>query len=301
MAACTSTVSRALQMVGRRTLALIDDLDGRIQVGGLVHVGMADAGAGLDDRHGGVLHHELDEPGAAAGDDDVDLLVEVEHLAHHGAIRRVHEADGALRHAGLSAGRQHGLHQGGVGAQGLAAAAQDGGVAGLEAEGGHVHRDVGARLVDDANHAQGRPALAHLHAVGTRLHLEGLAHGVWQGDEGMKTLDDAVQARRRQGQAIQHGRGHAAGASGLHVLAIGLQEGFPPCDDLLAMAARAAFLVATEMVVSCRAACLAARAMVRRSLIRSPFLQSRRADCPYSLGSRPSTRLFRWISSSPYS
>ncbi len=49
---------------------------------------------------------------------------------------------------------------------GLGAAAQDGGVAGLEAEHGGVAGDVGTRFVDDADDADGHAHLPQLQAVG---------------------------------------------------------------------------------------------------------------------------------------
>jgi len=56
--------------------------------------------------------------------------------------------------------------EGGVGVEAFLAAAEDGGVAGLQAENGAVDGDVGAGLVDDADDADGHADLADVEAVG---------------------------------------------------------------------------------------------------------------------------------------
>ena len=70
-----------------------------------------------------------------------------------------------------------------VAAQRLAAAAQDGRIAGLEAQRGHVDRHVGPGLVDHADHADGDAPLAQAQAVGQHPALELRADRVGQGGD----------------------------------------------------------------------------------------------------------------------
>ncbi len=77
----------------------------------------------------------------------------------------------------------------GVGLERLAAAAQQHRVAGLQAEPGGVGGHVGARLVDEADHAQRDAHARDLEAVGPAPGLHGLAHRIGQ-------RGDLAQARR---------------------------------------------------------------------------------------------------------
>ena len=72
MSACTSSVSAALHVPGRWTLALSDDRHGVVEVGGRVDVDVADARRGVDDRHGRDRHERLLEALSPARDDQVD-------------------------------------------------------------------------------------------------------------------------------------------------------------------------------------------------------------------------------------
>ena len=58
----------------------INKTDEGIQVGGLFHIHVADAGAGGDAGNGGGTDAGVDEAGAASGDQQVDIAVG----RHHG-------------------------------------------------------------------------------------------------------------------------------------------------------------------------------------------------------------------------
>ena len=70
------------------------------------------------------------------------------------------------RQAGLEDGALDDLGEDAVGVLGGAAAAQDDGIARLEAEGGRVDGDVGPGLVDDGDHAERHAHPAHVEPVG---------------------------------------------------------------------------------------------------------------------------------------
>ena len=67
------------------------------------------------------------------------------------------------------------FNQGAVRVDGLTAAAQNSGIAGLQRQPGHVDGHVGARFVDNSQHTQRNALLAHVQAVGQSTLVENLA------------------------------------------------------------------------------------------------------------------------------
>ena len=106
----------------------------------------------------------------------------------------------------------------------LGAAAQDGRVAGLQAQAGGVDGHVRPRLVDDPDHAQRHAHLADLDARGHIAHVADLADRVGQRGDLAQALDHVVDARRGQRQAVQHRRLQAIGAAGGEVLLVGVGQ-----------------------------------------------------------------------------
>src|SRR6185503_17128685 len=114
------------------------------RVGAVVDVDMADAVEVLDHGDPRLAGEALDQLLAAARHHDVDVFAQRDELAYRGAVGGVDELD-------------RGAHAGGDGAvrpQHFRAAAQDGGVARLEAQRGGVGGHVGTRLVDDRDYAE---------------------------------------------------------------------------------------------------------------------------------------------------
>ena len=197
---------------------------GHYGIGGLVDVDEADAGVVLDDRDGGVLRDEADERFAAAGDDAVDELVELEEVVERGAVGGGDELDGVGGQAGLGEGALDERGEGGVGVEDLLAAAEDGGVAALQAEDGAVDGDVGACLVDDADDADGHADLADFEAVGAGPGVEGLADGVGQGGDLEDGLGEVGELGGGEGEALDLGLGELVGLGGGEVLGVGGEE-----------------------------------------------------------------------------
>ncbi|MNH09756.1 hypothetical protein D3C79_692170 [compost metagenome] len=126
---------------------------------------MADAEAADDDGDRAVLLAHLVQAGAATGDDHVHITVEAQQLPHQRPIRVVDVLHGPGRQAGRRQCVLDHPHQLQVGVEGLTAAAQYAGVAGLEAEAGDVDGDVGTRLVDDTDDTDGHPTAGEAQAV----------------------------------------------------------------------------------------------------------------------------------------
>jgi len=105
--------------------------------------------------------------------------------------------------------------------KGLFAAAQDHGVGGFETEHGCVGRDVGARLVNDHDDAEGHAAFFDHESVGARAFPEFLADGVCQRGHLADARDHRVDPRVGEGQPVDHGAGEAGGPGGGDVLRVG--------------------------------------------------------------------------------
>ena len=120
----------------------------------------------------------------------------------------------------LERGAQHG-DGGAVGVGGRAAAAQDDGVAGLQAQAGGVDGDVGPGLVDHADDAHGDAHLADLQAVGERGAAHDLADGVGQGGDVAQGLGDGGDARGVEAQAVLEAVRHPVLAAAGEVALVG--------------------------------------------------------------------------------
>ena len=209
---------------GALALGVDDDLFGHREIGGAVHVEEAHALVVFDDRDGAVAGDEADEALAAARDEAVDVLVELEQRVERGAVGRGDELHGVGGQAGGGERLLHEGGEGGVGVEDFLAAAQDRGVAALQAEDGAVDGDVGARLVDDADHADGHAHAADLQAIGTRGFVEQFADGIGQRGDLADALGELLEAGLIESEAVDLGGGQAVGFGLGEVELVGLHE-----------------------------------------------------------------------------
>ena len=227
--ACTSSDSAALHTEGRWVLELSTIASAISRSASRVDVHVAVADPGLDHRHRRLLDHRADQAGAAARDQHVDQAA--------GPHQRLGRLVALPRHQLHDVGRQPGRDRGGaqhgddrrVGATGARRAAQQHGVAALQADAGGVGGDVGPGLVDDPDHAERHPHLAQLEAVGQRRAAHHLADGVGQAGD----VAQPVGHRRRPGRGragagrpgaravpAASGRGDVVGVGGEDVVAV---------------------------------------------------------------------------------
>ena len=92
---------------------------------------------------------------------------------------------------------------------GLAAAAEDAGVARLDAQGSSVDGDVGPRFVNDGDDAQGHSHLADMQPVGPVPFFKAAADRVGKLDDLAHAGSHIVNPLFCQLQTIQHGFAHA--------------------------------------------------------------------------------------------
>jgi hypothetical protein len=135
-----------------------------------------------------------------------------------------HQLHGLDGQAGACQGLAHQLPQGQVGLDGLRAATQDAGVAALDGQGRRLDGDVGAALVNHAEHAQGDAHLAHADAGGTALDAGHLADGIGHGGQLFAALGHGVDDFPGQAQAVHHGRGQSRRLGGGDVAGVGFRQ-----------------------------------------------------------------------------
>ena len=162
-------------------------------------------------------------PGAAPGDQHVHIPVQVHQLIGCLVAGVLHQGDAVLRQAHGPQSLPHQLRHAAVGPDGLLTAPEDAHVAGLQAQGGGVHGDVGPGLEDDGDDPQGHPPPPDDEAVGPGLHLIHLADGVREGGHLPHPVHNARHPFRRQGQPVQHGGAHPRLLCGGHILGVGGQ------------------------------------------------------------------------------
>lgn len=109
---------------------------------------------------------------------------------------------------------------------GLGAATEDGGVAGLEAEGGGVCSDVGAALVDDADGADGDADLTDFDAAGLLPRVHDMPGGIREGGDVLDGAGNGFDASWIEAEAIEQGGGEFFVLSGGDVLGV-FGEDFP--------------------------------------------------------------------------
>src|SRR5262249_59066901 len=82
---------------GPLTLGVEQDALGHLQVGAPVHVDVAIAHVVLQHRHACLGRHSPNQALPAAGNDKVDVVVQLEQVADGGAVGGGHELDGVTR------------------------------------------------------------------------------------------------------------------------------------------------------------------------------------------------------------
>ena len=103
-------------------------------------------------------------------------------------------------------------------------AAWDGGVAGFQAQAGHVHGHVGAGLVDHADDADGHADLLEPQAVGQGGAADDLAERVGQRGHVAHALRALPDASGPEVQAVEFALVHAVGAGLRHVGGVGFGD-----------------------------------------------------------------------------
>ena len=178
----------------------------------------------LQYRHRRLARHHADQIFAAAGDDEVDVLIHLEHQfdgVAAGPGQQLHRAVGDAR---LDRRLVEETGKELVALEGVAAAAQDHGVARLERDAGGVDGDVGARFVDYPHHAEGHGDLGYPDPVGAGPFVDDAPDGVVLGGDGAQPGDHVVDSSVGEGEAVELRRGQTGTARGVEVAFVRLLE-----------------------------------------------------------------------------
>ena len=139
---------------------------------------MTNTDSGADNRHSGIFPEKCNQLGTAAGDEQVNIIVHLEQVAHQAAVGIINELHCTFGHSGPGNGSLHQPGQGKVGVDSFLAAAENNGVAGLQAENRDINGDVGSAFVHGTDNAQGGPLPANEQSVGQGTHVEYLTDRV---------------------------------------------------------------------------------------------------------------------------
>ncbi|MNZ18866.1 hypothetical protein D3C78_358860 [compost metagenome] len=203
------------------SLGVESNAQGLVQVRVLGNIDVTDAVQVLDDRHTGIAADAFDQATAAPRDDDIDKLRHADQRANRLTVGGLDHLNHGGRQAGLGKATLNAGSDGAVGVNGLGAAAQDGGVAGLQAQAGGIDGHVRARFVDDPDHPQRHAHLADLNTRRAIAHVADGADRVCQAGHLAQAGDHAVDTRWGQGQAVEQGRLQTVGTAGGQVLFVG--------------------------------------------------------------------------------
>ena len=177
---------------GALRLCIDEDRERLADICRLFKIDVAVARARFDDGNGRVFHRGTDEPRAAARDEDVDNAVHLHELCGAFARRILYELDELGVEPRIADGVLHDADDGAVGTDRILAAAQNDRVAALDRKPDGVRRDVGARLVNDAYHAEGHADAAQLQPVIKGALFEHFSDGTGKPDELFKPGGNAV-------------------------------------------------------------------------------------------------------------
>ena len=185
------------------------------QVGGAVHIGMAQTLEMRDDRNAALALNPLDEGAAAARNDHVDEVGHAEHQRDRSAVPRRYQLH---RGSGQPGGGDTAPQSGDDDLRGMEAlrtTAQDRGVPRSQAESAGIGGHVGARFIDDTDHAKRDADTCDVEPVGARPAGELGSNRIGQFRHRFQAHRDRLDAPRIETQPVEHRRGdrHLLGRS----------------------------------------------------------------------------------------
>ena len=193
-----------------------------VYIGAVVDVDVADAVEVLDHRDARLARQALDQLLAAARDDDVDVIGERHERADRGAVGGVDQLHAGLGQCRVAQAGAHAGSDGAVGNERLRAAAQDAGVAGLDAQCRRVGGHVRPRFVDDAHHAERHAHACHLDAGGSAVAIRDRADRIGERRHRLDALGHLLDQRRVEREPVDESR--VAALRVRQVLAVGRQD-----------------------------------------------------------------------------
>ena len=214
-------------------LGVVGDADGLLDVGFVVDIDMAHAVEVLDHRDARFLHDALDQALAAARHENIHILVHVQQFADRravGGFDHLHRGCGEPR--GCEA-FVHACSDRLIGMDRFRAAAQDRGISRFEAQPRSVRCDVGARFVNNRDHAERHAHAADLDARGLLLEFTDLTDGIGQLGDLPQAIGHAGDGFFGESEAVDQRRIEFGIACGVEVLRIGVEQAPDVAPDRL--------------------------------------------------------------------
>ena len=198
---------QGLERVAHRHLTdlrIAHDVRGHLQVGARIEEDVADALIVREHGNPRLVRDLADQPRPTPRNQQVQVPVHLQEMVDGVAIGGGEDLHAVLGQPDVAGGRPQLLAQRTVRVEGLGAPAEDHGIARLHAERGRVHRHVGPRLVDDADHPQRDAHAPHPKAVGAHRRVRDLAHGIGQGGYLPQPVHHVLPLAARQRQTPDH-------------------------------------------------------------------------------------------------
>ena len=211
---------------GAAHLGIDHEVDSLLRIGRPINIHVAEALEVADHRHAGVLLHTLDQAAATARYDDIDLAIKAgQHLADSGAVGGADKLYCVRRQAFGLKRRAHGIDEGVRGMRAFRSAAQDGGIAGAQAERSRICSHVRAAFVNDSDDTQRHGHAGKVQSVRLLPARQFPTKRIGQVGNGIDAGRDAVDTRLIEGEAVEHGVAEALFPGRIHVLLVGRQNG----------------------------------------------------------------------------
>ncbi len=149
------------------------------------------------------------------------MLGHGEHQPDGGALARRYELDGRLRQSGGGEAAPQAIGDRRRGMKALGAAAQDGRIAGLEAQSAGIGGHVGPRFVDDADDAERHAHALEVQPVRLRPVSQHAADRLGQGGDLFQPMRHRFDSGRIESQAVEHRSGKALPLRRIEIALIG--------------------------------------------------------------------------------
>ena len=153
------------------------------------------------------------------------MLAHAQEMADGGPVGRRDQPDGRLRQVGGTQARVQAGRDRPARMEALATAAQDGGVARLQAQSTRVGGHVGPALVDDADDTQRHRDPRDVEAVRARPACHLAAHRVVEPGDHLEAVGHGVDPLPVERQAIEHRGIQAARACRIEIVRVGVDDG----------------------------------------------------------------------------